>query len=441
MRMLTAKTQKLFLLAGALLLVLFFGPQGNIKLEELPRIEAFKPSTVERVEIAVGADSKIALVREGEEAWQIEQPLRGEADALAIESVLELFKKGLQMDVLVDSEELNTYGLSNSDKVVVEFFGLNETRLASFSVGWDAPGGSSFVLLHNDSSVYRAKVGGRARYQKTASEWRNKMVVQIEPEEIKALHFDREAGTLHFLKEEGLWYLASDPQFELDQKGLGAIAKSFARIRASQLLSDDFDGGFAEPAARVRIETEGEDLTLIFGSRKAKGAAFVKLLGTDQVYRVSAMKRDAALGRKGDYRSLQLMKTSPIQLKQVRLDAKDGFSRTLSRRDDQLWEVSEPANVTGNLQDMALGLNALSTLRADGIHSGFDVNPGFDEPRFVFSITHADGQVDRILVGNLFRDPNSSRRLFFVQKAGVDGLFMVRLSSFVTILQAFNRSI
>jgi len=275
MRMLTAKTQKLFLLAGALLLVLFFGPQGNIKLEELPRIEAFKPSTVERVEIAVGADSKIALVREGEEAWQIEQPLRGEADALAIESVLELFKKGLQMDVLVDSEELNTYGLSNSDKVVVEFFGLNETRLASFSVGWDAPGGSSFVLLHNDSSVYRAKVGGRARYQKTASEWRNKMVVQIEPEEIKALHFDREAGTLHFLKEEGLWYLASDPQFELDQKGLGAIAKSFARIRASQLLSDDFDGGFAEPAARVRIETEGEDLTLIFGSRKAKGAAFV----------------------------------------------------------------------------------------------------------------------------------------------------------------------
>jgi hypothetical protein len=268
------------------------------------------------------------------------------------------------------------------------------------------------------------------------------MVVQIEPDQITALHFDRESGNLHFLKEDGQWFLASDPGFNLDQKGLRGIAKSFARIRASQLLSSDFDGGFESPAARVRIEREDEeDITLIFGSRKAKGAAFVKLDGTDQVFRVSAMKRDASLGRKADYRSLQLMKTSPIQLKHVRLEAKDGFSRTLSRREDQLWEVSAPTNVTGNLQDIAFGLNGLSTLRADGIHPGFDVKTGLDDPRFVFTITHADGQVDRIRVGNVFRDPTSTRRLFFVQKEGVETLFVVRLSSFVPILQAFNRSI
>ena len=441
MKMFTARTQKLLLVAGFLSIILLFGPQGDERLEELPRIEGFKPSGVERVEIGVGAASKIALVREGEEAWRIEQPLTGEADVLSIESMLDLFEKGLPMDVLVDSEEVDTYGLSNSDKILVEFFGVNEIPLGGFALGWDAPGGVSFVQLLNDSTVYRAKVGGRARYQKAASDWRNKMVVQIEPDEIKALHFDRQDGSLHFLKEEGVWFLANDPQFDLDQKGLTAISKSFARIRASQLLSDDFDGGFEEPAVRVRIVTEEEELSLVFGSRKAKGAAFVKRIGTEQVFRVSSMKRDSALGRKGDYRSLQLMKTSPIQLKHVRLDAKDGFSRTLSRRQDQLWEVSNPANVTGNLQDMAFGLNALSTLRAEGIHSGFDIESGLDAPRFVFSITYADDQVDRIRVGNVFRDPNSTRRFFFVQKEGVDGLFMVRLSSFAKILQAFNRSI
>jgi hypothetical protein len=439
--MLTAKTRSLFVLCSLLAGLWFFGPQGGSPLVELPRIEAFKDDAVERVEITVGAASKIALVRHKEEAWQIEQPITGEADALAIDSVLDLFRKGLSMDVLVDSEEVKTYGLSNSDKVVVELFGRNEVRLAGFSVGWDVPGGSSFVQMSGNSAVYRAKIGGRGRYQKTASAWRNKMVLHLEPEEITGIHFERQADALHFLNENGRWFLMSDPQYNVDQKGLVGIAKSFARIRASQLLSPDFNGGFEKPAARVRIaQKSAEDIVLLFGSRKAKGAAFVKIEGSDQVYRVSAMKRDAAMGRKADYRSLQLLQTSPIQLKSVRLDVGDGSSRTLSRREDQLWEVSHPPNVSGNLQDMAFGLNALSTLRADGIHSGFDVISGLDSPRFVFTIAHANGQRDRIRVGNVFRDSTSSRRMFFVEKEGVDALFVVRLDPIRKILQAFNRS-
>jgi hypothetical protein len=439
--MLTAKTRSLLILNLFLGALWIWGPHGGAVLPELPRIEAFKSDVVERMEITVGPAAKIAVVRTGEDAWQLEQPTTGEADGLAIESILDLFRKGLSMDVLVDSEEVKTYGLSNSDKVVVEFFGLNETRLVSFSLGWDVPGGASFVQLSGDSAVYRAKIGGRARYQKTAGAWRNKMVLQLEPEDITGLFFERQAGVLHFLNEDGRWFLASDPQYNVDQKGLVGIAKSFARIRASQLLSADFDGGFSNPAARVRISRkQAEDVVLVFGSRKPKGAAFVKIEGQEQAYRVSAMKRDAALGRKADYRSLQLLQTSPIQLKSVRLDVGDGSSRTLSRREDQLWEVSHPPNVAGNLQDMAFGLNALSTLRAGGIHSGFDVKSGLEKPRFLFTVAHANGQTDRIRVGNVFRDPSSSRRMFFVEKEGVDALFVVQLAPIRKILQAFNRS-
>jgi hypothetical protein len=440
--MLTTKTRSLLILTLCLSALWFFGPQGGVQLVELPRIEAFKDSSVERVEITVGAAAKVALVREGEDDWRIEQPLTGIADALAIDSVLSVFRKGIAMDVLVDSEEVKTYGLANSDRVVVEFFGLNDLRLMGFTLGWDVPGGASFVQLSGDSSVYRAKIGGRGRYQKTAADWRNKMVLRMEPEDITALQFERQADSLQFLNEEGRWFLASDPVYNVDQKGLVGIAKTFARIRASQLLSADFDGGFESPAARVRISSkEGEDVVLLFGSRKAKGAAFVKKEGEEQVYRVSAMKRDVAMGHKAEYRSLQLMMTSPIQLKSVRLDVRDGSAHVLSRREDQLWEVTQPANVTGNLQDMAFGLNALSTLRAEGIHSGFDIKTGLESPRYLFTISHANGQTDRIRVGNVFRDPSSSRRLFFVEKEGVDALFVVRMAPLQKILQAFNRSI
>jgi hypothetical protein len=440
--MLTTKTRLLLIVTLGLSVLWFLGPQGGAKLVELPKIESFKDTSVERMEITVGADAKVALVREGEDDWRIEQPLTGDADALAVDSVLSLFRKGIAMDVLVDSEEVKTYGLSNSDRIVVEFFGLNEVPLTGFTLGWDVPGGASFVQLNGDSSVYRAKIGGRARYQKSAADWRNKMVLQMDPEDITGLHFERQTDSLHFLNEEGRWFLSSDPVYNVDQKGLVGIAKSFARIRASQLLSADFDGGFEKPAARVRISSkEGEDVVLLFGARKAKGAAFVKKEGEEQVYRVSAMKRDAALGHKAEYRSLQMMMTSPIQLKSVRLDVRDGSMRELSRRDDQLWEVTQPANVTGNLQDMAFGLNALSTLRAEGIHSGFDVKTGLDAPRYIFTISHANGQTDRIRVGNAFRDSKSSRRLFFVQKDGVEALFVVRMTPLQKILQAFNRSI
>ena len=86
-----------------------------------------------------------------------------------------------------------------------------------------------------------------------------------------------------------------------------------------------------------------------------------------------------------------------------------------------------------------MGLNRLCTLRAEGIHSGFDLDVGFDSPRFVFQIQHEDGKRDVIRVGNLFREPSSGRPLFFLEKDGDDALFVVRASDLAQVLKAFNR--
>ena len=440
--MLTSKTRLLLGTFAALVLLLLFGPDGVSTPEELPRMPVFEDKSVERVEIRVGAADKIALVRGEEDSWTIEQPLTGEADGLAIDSVLDLFRKGIPMDVLVDTGNEESYGLVGADRIDVAFLGVNNVELAGFALGWDAPGGASFVSLPNDSRVFRAKIGGRVRYQKTAADWRNKMVMQIDPESIRAIQFERPSDTLSFAFAGGTWTLLEDPDFDLDQKGFRNVAKSLSRIRASQLLASNFDGGFDEPSSRVRIELEGgETRVLTFGSLRARGAAFVRLEGENSVYRVSSMKRDATLGQKRDYQSLQIMETSPSELSRVRLDSHDGVFRVLSRRDDQLWEVTDPPNVTGNLQDIAFGLNALSQLRADGFHSGFDAATGMERPRFEFRVEYADGREERIRVGNLFRDPNSSRALFFVQKEGDSQLFVVRAASLTPILKAFNRSL
>ena len=437
---LTGKSRVLLSAFVVLLLIQVFGSKRGDALEELPKIPAFKDSSVERVEIRVGPAEKVALKRTGEDSWEIEQPIQGVADALAIDTVLDWFKKGVSMDVLVDSSQEDIYGLSNTDRIEVGVFGVNDVPLAAFAVGWDAPGGASFVSLPNNDSVYRAKLGGRGRYQKTGAEWRNKMVMQMDWESVRSMRFERSSSQLDFRLLDSEWVLSDEPDFELDQKGLRQITQSLSKIRASQLLSADFDAGFSTPESRVVLGLEGgEERVLIFGNLRVQGAAFVRVEGEEQAYRVSAMKRDITLGSKGDYRSLQVLQTSPIELVSVRMEAHDGYVRELARKDNQLWEVVFPANASGNLTDIAMGLNRLCTLRAEGVHSGFDTEPGFEKPRFVFGIEHRDGLSDVIRVGNLFREPNTGRPMFFLEKEGEEALFVVRASDLAQILKAFNR--
>ena len=123
---LTGKSRVLLGAFVVLLLIQIFGSNRGDVLEELPHIPAFKDDSVERVEIRVGPAEKVALKRTGEDSWEIEQPLEGVADALAIDTLLDWFKKGVSMDVLVDSSEEDIYGLSNTDRIEVGVFGVND---------------------------------------------------------------------------------------------------------------------------------------------------------------------------------------------------------------------------------------------------------------------------------------------------------------------------
>jgi len=436
--MLTRKTQALLGIFLSLLGLFFLGPVMESSPVELPRIPAIKASSVERIEMQVGPNEKVALLS-GEEGWSIEQPIAGEADTLVIKSMLKVFRSGIEMDVLVDSKEVDDYGLSNSDRVIVSFYGPNDTRLGGFYLGWDVGGGASFVQLEEGGGVYRAKVGGRARYQKTGADWRNKMVVQLDADDLIELHLERAESSLQFLKLEGRWILAEDPSFELDQKTVHAVASALSQMRAGKLLSENFDGGFQNPAARVRMETQaGESVELLFGARGSEKAAYVKRVGASTAYSVSSIKRDHALAPKKLLQTLQVMQTSPSQLVDVRLDVIDGSTMVLSRTENGLFEVTEPKNTALNMQTAAFGLNALSRLRAEAIFPNEDVATGLDKPRYTLTIRYQDGGQDVLYLGGRI---TQARALVFLKKEGSTALYAVQADTLAKVLAAFNRRI
>ena len=436
---LTLKTR--FLVGAALglagLSVLWPAPESV--REELPSISPLSFRAVQRVELTSGADDKITITRVDEESWRLESPVVGPADAQMMRSLLRQLNRGVPMDARIDDgdldrEELASFGLGNADRLLFEAFGEGELPLVSFSIGGDAPGGASFVRLSGDEAVYRAMPGSRARYAKPPAAWRNKMVTLFETEDVRELKLTRPGGELHFVEEEGFWGLQG-AEMEVDQDTVEALAFNLSHIRAGELLSSGFDADWESPAASVEFTfADGETTSLTFGGMRQGPAAFVRRDG--QGYRVSASKLDQLLRPLESFRVLQLLDTSPLDLRSVSIqDA--GIPRTLARSEDNLWFIETPANLEGNLSEIASGLGALCNLRAAGRIDPEEIG-GFPTPVATFTITFNDGSEERIELGPGTVD-EQGRQLVMVRKGNTGELFAVRFEAFAPIFTAFGR--
>ena len=196
------KTIVLAVVAALLLLVnLVDRGSGERIAEQLPVIHAFDRDEVTRVEITSAAE-KVVLEKK-DDTWIVVAPYQALADQVAVRDLLMNFRKEVGVDIRVDSGNLDTYGLDTTNGIVVEVFTTGKTPDISFTVGNDAPGGASFVRLSGDDAVYRARVGGRHRYEKAAADWRNRVILGFDKDRAAALSV-RQGGklTLHAARGE-----------------------------------------------------------------------------------------------------------------------------------------------------------------------------------------------------------------------------------------------
>ena len=241
MRVLTPKS--LVLLAVAVLMGLgALWPDNRLDpTRDLPSIPAFPAEEVHRIEITKGQLQKVVMEGQLEEGFRVLQPYQGPADTLGIRPMLRALEQGLAMDLRLDEGSLDDYGVDDQNGVLVELFAAGEdTPRVSFVVGNNVQGGSSFVRLKDSDVVYRAKVGGRQRYDREVSDWRDRMVLSWDFEALTDVELVRADGEpLHFQRAPagvgsdgavsfGPWELLQDLGFDLDQDGVTAMARSMA---------------------------------------------------------------------------------------------------------------------------------------------------------------------------------------------------------------------
>lgn len=460
----STKTTVLAVVAALLLVLNLLDTGTSQRLSDtLPILEAVPREQATRIELstattkvvleAVPLDGEAGIGEEGVR-WTLTSPIEATADQQAVKALLLNFRKAVPLDVKVDEDNDDEYGLDAGNGVVVEVWKGERDPAVSFTLGNDGPSGTSFLRLSGDDSVYRARLGGRGRYARKAVEWRKRVLLDFTAEQVSGLRIDAGGAVVtelvrgpslgvddNGLPLPGPWELTPDPGYATDQLLADSIVTSMGAMRAGEILGEDFDGGFSPPRATLSFAlATGDSRVLEVGSRAVEGGAFVRLQGEPDVYRVAAATLAKAQATPADLRDKTLFRFARQQVDTMALQPL-GQEATILQQDlaNGLWNVIQPDNIDIDVKFVFFAVNTLGSLRADDVAEGISAeDAGLSPPRERLVLHFLDGHNEGLEVGTPVRN-EAGRVYHYVRRAGSDQIFVVREAVVAKLRAGFGR--
>ncbi len=429
--------------------------------EQLPTVSAVDRKAIRRIELS-NAMEKVVLEAiaeessegETEKVWHLRAPIEGDADQIAVRTLVSQFRKEIPLDARVDAGNPEDYGLDAGKGLVVEIFEDGTEPVVSFTMGNEGPGGSSFVRLSGDDAIYRARLGGRHRYERPAVEWRNKVLMgflETDAERVSVLPGESTEPSLVFVRapggvgEEsklGPWELSPDAGFGVDQELVTSIVKGLGTLRAGELMGKDFDGGFSPPAFSLVVRlVDGTERAIEVGRRGAERAAFVRRAGEADVFRIASIPVQRFLGRPDDYRDRSMLRFDRADVDILSWES--GGERVLLQQDlaTSLWNVLEPQNIDIDVKFVFFAVNTLGGLRGDGIADISVADAGLVNPRFRVTARLLSGEERTLVIGGNFRREGEGAGLMhYAMVAGRSEVFILSDDTVTKILRGFGRA-
>ncbi|MEL6341784.1 MAG: DUF4340 domain-containing protein [Myxococcota bacterium] len=450
-------TQKsvLLLIVAALLLVLNLVDQGNDFSigEELPALAAVA-QTARRLEIST-ATQKVILQRDAADApWQVTAPFEAKADQARVDRVLAAFVEAVPMDVRIDQGNLEEYGLDTTHGIIVEAFGDDEDApLVSYTLGFDAQGGSSFIRLSGDDAVYRARVGGRFLVEQPPIAWRNQVLMDFDPERAVGVEVER-SGTvsLRLVRGEspgvgeagaplpGEWALDPTPEWPMDQRAATQVVNLLGNLRAAGILRGDFEAGFDQPLARIRVTLDdGVERTMIIGGRLERQVAFARIEGEDDIYQIARQAIEWVTRPPEIFRERNIFAFSVEQIDTFAYLS--GSTRIILQRNEDTgaWTALQPANMGLDIRQIQLGVRTFADLRAMRLVPISPEQAGLVNPTATIRARFYDGQQRELQIGGRVktREGVAAR---YVRRTGDTQIYLLIEEAVQAIQNAFGRT-
>lgn len=449
---LSRTTVGLLVAAAVLALLLLVPASRHAGQVDLPVLSALEADAVTRIELTKAGQPTV--MERQDDRWWLRQPLQAEADASTIRAVLRGFAQDVPIDLRIDEGNLEDYLLDDSNNIHAEFFTDSEEPALSFVLGKDLAGGSTVIRLPGSDAVYRARVGGRHRFDREATAWRNRLLLTIDPDLVVGITLEGDPGReLTFTRELvgaaepvaepelGPWRLDGQPMFVVDQHTLDTLAGSLSRIRASELHASDFGDGWDTPEAGLEVAlTDGTIYRVAAITAPDGQAALARVEGREDVYRISSTWL-----RRFQWGPLEFVDKTIFDFSREQVDSiilEEGQHRVRIQQDlgTKGWRVVEPVVMDADLRKTLYTVNALSDLRALRTSEGSEpAAAGLAQPRSRFVVEFIDGSSTTLEVGEAFQAPHSSEAVYAWRDQSPP-IYEIRADTFARLRHAFLKN-
>ena len=334
-----------------------------------------EPEDVVWVELTTG-DGVAVRAERRDGGWEIVEPFRFPADALALDSITSALPELASEASFELPQAASVYGLDDPAREVRFEAGGKEWALRS---GDEAPmGDNRYAQVVGEAAVHTVPSWSAQALVEDFDELRDKRVLDFDPAAVARIVAAWPGGRVALAREEEGWRVEAPIEGPADAGTVEDLLSDLARLRAVGFLDappPDAETGFSEPAFRIEIElaTTGEGeargprtLTLAVGSSTEGGARLARG-ERESLYRIPGERFDELPRDVLAYRFKRLAEFAVPDVRSVDLvfRREDGAPVGIrATRGDESWN-SEPEQM--DPEKLVLLLRALDGLTADTI--------------------------------------------------------------------------
>lgn len=299
-RLLTA----IVVLAGLLAITVWQWNKREAEDTKAPEVTANVPKVKKDdvTELTVAAPGKTSVtLKKTDATWRVTAPVNAEADKDAVDSALSKLDE-LQFVAVAATQKENHEKLEVTDAKGVHVTAKQgDKTLADVWIGTYLSGNT---MLREHEAVNVATVKGSLKYafDKDLKDWRDRVILDVKSDDVKAITFASKNGTYKFVKEGNDWKQAPGEKaiVNFDGSKVSGLIGTVASLRANDFAADgvsaDQAGVGATPVGTVTVTTGGADAgdtqILLRVGNKEKDGYYLTREGKEAIYLVSEYSGD-----------------------------------------------------------------------------------------------------------------------------------------------------
>ncbi|HEY2736186.1 MAG TPA: DUF4340 domain-containing protein [Polyangiales bacterium] len=258
---------------------------------KLPKI---KKDDVDQLSIAA-PDKPVIVLKKTDKLWNLVEPLKSAADQSAVDAALAKLDE-LEVTGVAATKADNYEALEVTDKKATHVIAKQGDKvLADLLIG-TYRGGNTMVREPKATNVATVKSSIRYAFDKDIKDWRDRLVVEATPDQVKAIAFDDSSGSFHFVREDKAWKQApgEKPLPNFDGAKVNSLVGTATNLHAVDFATSDVTadaaGVGAKPIGVVTLTTAGDageqQIVLHVGQKHGDGY-YLAREGKDSIFIVS----------------------------------------------------------------------------------------------------------------------------------------------------------